>query len=96
MENMSLPINFVAVHMGDYTDLKERSFICDRLVSALLEGIEVRDDFLDHDKPRVSFDEDEVNVLALLKALVPDQYASFVEDRKIKWRLAKKAAAEND
>ena len=96
MENISVPVNFVPVHMGDYSDLKEKSFVYERLVGALLEGIEVRDDFLDHDKPRISFDDDKADVLSLLKALVPDQYDAFVEDRTIKWKLAKKAAASDD
>ena len=94
MENISIPVGYIAIPVREYEDLKEDSFILDRLLPVLLDGITVRDHWDSNEtEPWIAFDDS--GILNLLKAVCPDTYANTVDDKINRWKAQKaKEAAE--
>ena len=94
MENINIPVGCVAIPLAKYDALKEDSLILNRLLPYLMDRITVRDDYLDHTKPRVVFDED--GLLTILEVLCPDEYFNTVHDKIEAWKRAKAAEAKGE
>lgn len=97
MEGINIPTNYVAIHIRDYEDMKEDSFILDRLLPVLLDGITVRDHYDPKEtEPWIGFDDS--GILNLLKAVCPDEYVNTVDEKINRWKAqkAKETASEVD
>lgn len=94
MENISIPVGYIAIPVREYEDLKEDSFILGRLLPVLLDGITVRDHYDPKEtEPWIAFDDS--GILNLLKAVCPDEYVTTVDDKINRWK-AQKAKGEEE
>ena len=93
MEGINIPTNFVAIHIREYEDMKEDSFILGRLLPVLLDGIAVRDSYDPNEtEPWVTYDDS--GILNLLKAVCPDEYVNTVDEKINRWKAQKAKEAE--
>ena len=97
MEGINIPVNYVAIHIREYEDMKEDSFILIRLLPVLLDGIIVRDHYDPKaTEPWIGYDDG--GILDLLKAVCPDEYVNTVDEKINRWKAQKikeaKEAAE--
>lgn len=94
MEGVNIPVNFVAIHIREYEDMKEDSFILGRLLPVLLDGITVRDHYDPKEtEPWIAFDDS--GILNLLKAVCPDEYVNTVDEKINRWKAQKAAEAKD-
>lgn len=87
MENISIPVGYIAIPVREYEDLKEDSVVLERLLPALLDGVRVRDSYDGKDEPWITFDDS--GILHLLKAVAPAEYGEELEAKITLWRNAK-------
>lgn len=94
MKGINIPVNYVAIPVREYEDLKEDSFVLERLLPVLLDGIIVRDHYDPKEtEPWIGYDDG--GILDLLKAVCPDEYVNTVDEKINRWKAQKaKEAAE--
>lgn len=93
MENISIPVGYIAIPVREYEDLKEDSFVLERLLPALLDRIFVRDHYdPEETEPWIAFDDS--GILDLLKAVVPAEYGEELEAKITLWRNSKPVETE--
>ena len=76
MDNISVPVNFVAIHQGDYRELLKDSEDLRRLKDAAFAGIYWKRYTYDNS---LDVEYDNKNVLMALRFLFPDDYKDTVE-----------------
>ena len=88
MENISIPVGYIAIPVREYEDLKEDSFVLERLLPVLLDGVRVRDHYDPKEtEPWIAFDDS--GILNLLKAVAPAEYGEELEAKISLWRNSK-------
>lgn len=93
MENISIPVGYIAIPVREYEYLKEDSFVLGLLLPALLDRIFVRDHYDPKEtEPWIAFDDS--GILDLLKAVVPAEYGEELEAKITLWRNAKPVECE--
>lgn len=92
MENISIPVNYVAIHQGDYRDLIKDSETLYRLKDAAFAGIYWKRYSYNNS---LDVEYDTKNVLMALRFLFPDDYKATVEAAKEAF-LAAEAKGEEE
>lgn len=92
MENISIPVNYVAIHQGDYRDLIKDSEALYRLKDAAFAGIFWRRYAYDN---HIEADYKSEPIIESLRILFPDEYKATVEAAKEAF-LAAEAKGEEE